>query len=188
MYSGGSRVFTRFCVLETSSSSVAEVFAIGLGSNRGDRLANLAFSLRAVAAHAEGLRVSSVYETDPVGYADQPTFLNACCVGRTRLSPRQLLSELQDAERAAGRKRGGPRFGPRELDLDLLLHGDLVVETEQLVLPHPRMRERAFVLVPLAEIAADWTVPATRGNEAATVAELAAAVDGAGIERTEYEL
>ena len=130
-------------------------FAVGLGSNVGARLANLRCGLRAVAAHAEGLTVSSVYETTPVDYQEQPTFLNACCVGWTRLTPHQMLSQLQDAERAAGRGRGGPRFGPRELDLDLLLYGDLKLETEHLVLPHPRMRERAFVLVPLAEIAPD---------------------------------
>lgn len=188
MYSGGSRVFVRFSSLEMSSRFESEVFAVSLGSNRGDRLANLAFGLKAVAAHAEDLRVSSVYETEPVGYTDQPAFLNACCVGRTRLTARQLLSDLQDAERAAGRTRDGPRFGPRELDLDLLLYGDLVLETEHLVLPHPRMRERAFVLVPLGEVAADWTVPGTLDHDAATVAELAAEVGKTGIERTEYEL
>jgi 2-amino-4-hydroxy-6-hydroxymethyldihydropteridine diphosphokinase len=163
-------------------------FAVGLGSNVGDRLANLSLGLRSVADHAEGLEVSSIYGTTPVDYEDQPTFLNACCVGWTRLTPHQMLSQLQDAERAAGRRRGGPRFGPRELDLDLLLYGDLTLDTEHLVLPHPRMRERAFVLVPLAEIAPKWTVPASTDVEAATVAELAAGVENMGIERTEYEL
>jgi 2-amino-4-hydroxy-6-hydroxymethyldihydropteridine diphosphokinase len=162
--------------------------AIGLGSNVGDRLAHLRFAIRRLGYVLSESRISGVYESDPVDYLDQPAFLNACCTGRTRLSPHQLLYELQDAERAAGRRRGGPRFGPREPDLDLLLYGDLVLETEHLILPHPRMRERAFVLVPLAEVAADWTVAAMRDCEAATVAELAAAVEAAGIERTEYEL
>ena len=96
-------------------------FAVGLGSNLGDRLANLRQGLRAVAAHAEDLEVSGVYHTEPVHFEAQGPFLNACCAGRTRLTPRQLLSELQDAERRAGRRRDGPRYGPRELDLDLLL-------------------------------------------------------------------
>ena len=166
-----------------------EPVAIGLGSNVGDRLANLArgvFSLRNV---LNGLLVSSVYETDPADYLPQPGFLNACCIGSTRLPPRQLMSDLQDAERRAGRRREGPRFGPRELDLDILLYGDLTVVSEHLTIPHPRMRERAFVLVPLAEIAADWVVPAAAdGCRAATVGELAAATGSKGVIRTELKL
>jgi 2-amino-4-hydroxy-6-hydroxymethyldihydropteridine diphosphokinase len=162
--------------------------AIGLGSNLGDRVGHLRLGLEAVAAHVEGLRVSRVYETGPRYYEPQGLFLNACCVGWTRLTPRQMLSELQDAERRSGRRRGGPRFGPRELDLDLLLYGSLTLESDQLVLPHPRLRERAFVLVPLAEIAADWEVPATPGHAAATVADLAAAVTPAKVKRTEIDL
>jgi 2-amino-4-hydroxy-6-hydroxymethyldihydropteridine diphosphokinase len=99
------------------------------------------------------------------------------------------MSELQDAERRAGRRREGPRFGPRELDLDILLYGELTVVSEHLTIPHPRMRERAFVLVPLAEIAADWVVPAVGdGRGAATVGELAAATGRKGVTRTELEL
>jgi 2-amino-4-hydroxy-6-hydroxymethyldihydropteridine diphosphokinase len=170
------------------STGGAERFAIGLGSNVGDRLANLRAGLGAVAAHATDLVVSAVYETEPVLFKAQDPFLNACCVGSTRLTPRQLLSDLQDAERRAGRRRGGPRFGPRELDLDVLLYGNLVFEGDGLTIPHPRIRERAFVLVPLAEIAADWTVPASGDREAATVAELAEGLDHTGIVRTEIEL
>ena len=166
----------------------AERIAIGLGSNVGDRLASLRTGLRAVAAHATDLVVSAVYETEPVLFEAQGPFLNACCVGWTRLTPRQLLSDLQDAERRAGRRRGGPRFGPRELDLDVLLYGDLVLEGDRLTIPHPGIRERAFVLVPLAEIAADWTVPASGDRVSATVAELMEALDHTGIVRTELEL
>jgi 2-amino-4-hydroxy-6-hydroxymethyldihydropteridine diphosphokinase len=162
--------------------------AVGLGSNLGDRLDHLRFGVSCLRRLLADMRLSSVYETVPLDCEAQPLFLNACCVGRTRLTPRQLLSELQDAERAAGRTRGGPRFVPRELDVDLLLYGELVLNTEHLILPHPRMRERAFVLVPLAEIAPEWTVPASGDWAAATVAELAAAVEKKGIERTEYEL
>jgi len=165
-----------------------EAVAIGLGSNVGDRLAHLRLGLAAIAAHAEALAVSAVYETEPVEFEDQGSFLNACCVGRTRLTARQLLSELQDAERRAGRRSGGPRFGPRELDLDLLLFGDLSLDTEVLSVPHPRLRERGFVLVPLAEIAADWTVPASAEGSAATVAQLADGVSRVGIIKTELDL
>jgi 2-amino-4-hydroxy-6-hydroxymethyldihydropteridine diphosphokinase len=165
-----------------------ERFAAGLGSNLGDRLANLRYGLRAIALHASDLVVSGVYETEPVGCEDQGPFLNACCVGWTRLTARQLLSELKDAERRAGRARGGPRFGPRTLDLDLLLYGGRVVVDEHLTVPHPRLHERAFVLVPLAELAPEWQVPETPGREAATVAELADRVERSGIVRTEVEL
>jgi len=170
------------------SSRGAERFAVGLGSNLGDRLANLRVGVGAVAAHATDLAVSAVYESEPVLFEAQGPFLNACCVGHTRLTPHQLLSELQDAERRAGRRSGGPRYGPRELDLDLLLYGDETVDSEHLVIPHPRLRERAFVLAPLAEIAADWVVPAAAGQPSATVAELAEAVGRIGIARTELKL
>lgn len=169
-------------------SQGGERFAVGLGSNLADRMANLRLGIRALEAHAEDLVTSAVYETEPVHFEAQGPFLNACCVGRTRLTPRQLLSELQDAERRAGRRRSGPQYGPRELDLDLLLFGDLTLESEHLVVPHPRLRERAFVLAPLAEIAADWIVPAAVDEEPATVAQLAEAVVHVGVARTELKL
>lgn len=165
-----------------------ERFAVGLGSNLGDRMENLRLGLRAVTAHASDLMVSAVYETEPVLFEAQGPFLNACCVGRTRLTPHQLLSELQDAERRAGRRCGGPRYGPRELDLDLVLYGEEAVESEHLVVPHPRLRERAFVLAPLAEIAAEWVVSAAADQPSATVAELAEGVGRLGIVRTELKL
>jgi 2-amino-4-hydroxy-6-hydroxymethyldihydropteridine diphosphokinase len=165
-----------------------ERFAVGLGSNLGDRLANLRLGVRAVAAHCDDLLTSAVYETAAVGFEEQGPFLNACCVGWTRLAPRQLLSELQDAERRSGRRRGGPRFGPRELDLDVLLYADLNLHTGHLTIPHPRLRERAFVLAPLAEIAGDWVVPASGDRDPATVGELLRAVSQVGIARTELEL
>lgn len=97
---------------------------------------------------------SSYYETAPVGYSDQPTFLNAAALLETRLPPQALLDRLLEIERSFGRDRShGIPNGPRTLDLDLLLYGDLVLNTPALQLPHPRMTERAFVLLPLAEIA-----------------------------------
>lgn len=126
-------------------------------------------------------RVSSLYETDPVGVTDQPPFLNACCTGRTWLAPRELLARLKAIEAEAGRRPGGPRWGPRPLDLDILLYGDRIVQEPDLVIPHPRLAERAFALVPLAEIAPEWPVPGT----GATVAELAARVAAEGLRRLE---
>ncbi len=165
-----------------------EAVAIGLGSNLGDRALHLRFGVRRLRRVLEDLRCSAVYETLPMHYDAQPLFLNACCIGRTRLSPRQLLSEMQDIERMAGRQRPGPRFGPRSLDLDLLLYGNLELDGGPLLIPHPRLSERAFVLVPLAEVAADWTVPGTAEREAATVAELLDTADRTGVNKTEIEL
>ncbi len=167
---------------------MGDCFAIGLGSNRGNRLANLRLGLRAVAAHADDLEVSAVYETAPRYFEAQEPFLNACCVGWTRLTPHQLLSELQDAERRAGRRRGGPRFGPRELDLALLLYDDQTLESDHLILPHPRIPERAFVLVPLAEIAPEWIVSGLEDSLPGTVRELAAQVDRTGVRLTRFSI
>lgn len=136
----------------------------------------------------ENLRLSSVYRTEPLEYLDQPEFLNACCTGSTRLTPPQLLAELQDIERCAGRRLGGPRFGPRVLDLDLLLCGERVISDPKLTVPHPRMRERAFVIVPLAEIAPEWVVCGQGEAESATVAQLSRRVDRSGIRPTRQSL
>jgi 2-amino-4-hydroxy-6-hydroxymethyldihydropteridine diphosphokinase len=157
------------------------LFAVSLGSNLGDRAANLSFGLRRIKLSAEDVRVSPLYETRPLELEDQPDFLNACCIGRTRLTARQLLSQLQDAERAAGRRRSTLRYGPRRLDLDLLLYDEEVILTPELEVPHPRMRERAFVIVPLADIALDWVVPASRGNRETTVGEILRDMDTEGV-------
>ncbi|UCG74741.1 MAG: 2-amino-4-hydroxy-6-hydroxymethyldihydropteridine diphosphokinase [Gemmatimonadota bacterium] len=135
--------------------------AIGLGSNVGRRLARIEAARCDLAALLEDVRCSAVYESEPMYREAQPPFLNACCVGRTSLGARPLLEALQALERRAGRRRGGPRFGPRTLDLDLLLCGDLVIEEPDLRVPHPAMSERPFVLWPLAEIAGDWIHPVT---------------------------
>lgn len=162
--------------------------AVGLGSNLGDRAANLRFGLDGLRRLLDDIVCSPVYETDPRNLRDQPSFLNACCVGRTRSAPRQLLVEFQHVEGAAGRRRDGPRFGPRALDLDLLLYGDRVIHEEDLIVPHPRLRERGFVLIPLREIAADWRVPARRDLPERCVGELADAVTTEGIEPTDFSL
>ena len=157
------------------ASSSARV-AVGLGSNVGDREANLAFGRDELAARGAVTwrAVSSVYETAPVGpVADQPPFLNQAGVGETNLAPRALLEVCLAVEWARGRERT-LRWGPRTLDLDLLLFGDEVIDEPGLVVPHPEMSRRAFVLIPLAEIAGGWTIPGT----GTTVEQLAATVPG----------
>ena len=139
----------------------ARVF-IALGSNLGDRLANLRFALTALAADCAiaVAAVSRLYETAPVGGpAQQGRYLNAAAALRAELSPHGLLAKLQAVEARAGRARDGSRDGPRELDLDLLDFEGLHVRTADLVLPHPRLHLRAFALLPLRDLAPDWRHP-----------------------------
>src|SRR5207302_3829580 len=116
-------------------------------------------SIRRAAELLGARRVSTVRETEPWGYADQPRFLNAVAELETDEEPRALLDRLLEVERALGRTREGPRYGPRTIDLDLLLYGDEQLDEPGLVVPHPRLHERAFVLEPLAELAPDLVVP-----------------------------
>jgi 2-amino-4-hydroxy-6-hydroxymethyldihydropteridine diphosphokinase len=134
--------------------------AIALGSNLGDREHVLREAVAALGQHLQQLRVSTVHETDPVGVGNQPRFLNAAATGYTRLSARDLLQVLLDIERRLGRERPYPG-APRTLDLDLILYGDLIASEYDFVVPHPRFRERSFVLAPLAEIASEWKDPVT---------------------------
>lgn len=146
---------------------------IGLGSNLGDREATIrrALALLAAAEGVELVAVSSLRETEPVGFAPQPRFLNGAAAVETDLSPRELLERLLAIERALGRVRSGPRFGPRRIDLDLLVYGDAQVEEPGLSVPHPRLHERRFVLEPLRELAPDLVVPG-RGPLTALLAAL----------------
>jgi 2-amino-4-hydroxy-6-hydroxymethyldihydropteridine diphosphokinase len=135
--------------------------AIALGSNLGDREAHLRIALEALVPTFSNLRVSSFYETVPVDVPGaQPMFLNAAATGESDLSARGVLDALLSVERQLGRERpyGG---APRTIDLDLILYGDSVINAEGLTVPHPRFRERRFVLAPLAEIAPDWIDPVT---------------------------
>lgn len=131
---------------------------LGLGSNIGDRGANLRAALSRLAEFVRIARVSPVYETEPLLVEDQPLFLNLVCAGLTLLSPLDLLHALKRIERELGRV-SGLRYGPRLIDIDLLLYDDLILTTPELTIPHPAMLERAFVLVPLAEIAPDARHP-----------------------------
>jgi 2-amino-4-hydroxy-6-hydroxymethyldihydropteridine diphosphokinase len=146
---------------------------IGLGANLGDREATIrqALELLQVDPAIEVAAVSSLRETDPVGYQDQPQFLNGAAALETTLSPHDLLERLLDVERQLGRDRSGPRFGPRTIDLDLLLYDGEVVHEPGLEIPHPRLHERAFVLEPLAELDPGLTVPG-RGSVQALLAGL----------------
>jgi 2-amino-4-hydroxy-6-hydroxymethyldihydropteridine diphosphokinase len=134
---------------------------VGLGANLGDRSAMLRAALEQLAAEpgVTVVAVSTVRETDPVGIVDQPRFLNAAAAVETDLSARQLLDRLLGIERRLGRTREGPRFGPRTIDLDLLLYGDERLQEPGLEVPHPHLHERAFVLEPLFELDPGLVVP-----------------------------
>jgi 2-amino-4-hydroxy-6-hydroxymethyldihydropteridine diphosphokinase len=147
---------------------------VGLGSNLGDpeELIRSALELLGAEAGIEVVAVSSLRETDPVGYEDQPRFLNGAAELATELRPQELLDRLLAIERRLGRVRGeGPRFGPRTIDLDLLLYGQETVEEPGLTLPHPRLHERRFALEPLAELDPALEVPG-RGPVRALLAGL----------------
>jgi 2-amino-4-hydroxy-6-hydroxymethyldihydropteridine diphosphokinase len=125
---------------------------LGLGANLGNRARNIYRALRLLGPYVRLGRISSLYETAPVGLTDQPWFLNLVCAGETDLSPEALLKLAKTIEGDMGRKQG-VRFGPRPIDIDILLYDDLVLSTPRLVIPHPRLHERAFVLIPLSEVA-----------------------------------
>jgi len=133
--------------------------AIALGSNLGDRHAHLAFAVAELSRLLTQIRLSSIIESDPQDVPDeQPRYLNAVVVGKTDLEPEALLEQLMAIERARGRERGTVRAA-RTLDLDIVLYGDRILRTPTLEIPHPRFRERAFVLEPLAELEPDWLDP-----------------------------
>ena len=152
------------------------VVYLGLGANLGDRRGNLAAALQRLREVLDIDIVSSVYETEPVGYADQPRFLNIVCRGKTWLDASNLLKYAKEIEAAIGRK---PSFrnGPRPIDIDIIFYDDMEIEQEHLTIPHPRMWERAFVLAPLAEIAPETRDPRT----GKTVRELLTEVSQEGV-------
>jgi 2-amino-4-hydroxy-6-hydroxymethyldihydropteridine diphosphokinase len=135
---------------------------LSLGSNMGDRLALLRKAIESLpGAGVEVLRTSSVYETEPIGLREQGWFLNIIVECRTELFPLQLLRRLKKIELALGRKRIVPN-GPRTIDIDIILYGRAVIAMAALTIPHPRFRDRRFVLAPLAELAPDLRDPVTR--------------------------
>ena len=149
---------------------------LALGTNLGDRLANLTSAIQALPPTVQPLAVSRVYETPPWGYLDQPAFLNQVIRAQTELAPEDLLAWLKRLESDLGRQPG-VRYGPRLIDLDILLYDDRHLETPALTIPHPRLGERAFVLVPLADLAPDLRHPAL----GLTIRQLLEKVDRSGI-------
>ena len=146
---------------------------LGLGSNVGDREANLRHGLELVGEWVVLERASHLYDTQPWGYDDQPRFLNCACVGWTSLGPRALLTALKDVERTVGRVPSFPN-GPRVLDVDILYYGQQVISEPGLEIPHPRLPERTFVLVPLGEIASAFQHPVLK----LTASELLGKLEG----------
>jgi 2-amino-4-hydroxy-6-hydroxymethyldihydropteridine diphosphokinase len=153
---------------------------LGLGTNVGDREANLRAAVQGLRDHGVVVEAaSSTYETEPVGeILDQPDFLNAAIRIRTALEPEELLDLCKAVEAEAGRLFGGPRHGPRTLDVDLLLLGDIELETDRLTLPHAQATSRRFVLMPLLELDPDLTLP-----DGTSLAEALEGIEGERVER-----
>jgi len=141
--------------------------ALAIGSNVGDRMAALRAAVTGLAPYMAVTHISPVYETAAAYVTDQPAFLNAALMGTTKLEPLALLKALKNLESEIGREVTF-RYGPRVLDIDILFYDDQVLESPELTLPHPRMAEREFVLLPLADIVADWKHP----QSGLTVAEM----------------
>jgi 2-amino-4-hydroxy-6-hydroxymethyldihydropteridine diphosphokinase len=160
-------------------ASLAATVYLSLGANLGDRLANLRLALTRLQTLARLEEVSSLYETQPQGVSDQPLFLNALCRVSTGLEPQALLRFLKNVERETGRQPGGERWGPRPIDLDILLYDDRVLDAPELTVPHPRLAERAFVLVPLCELAPELRHPLL----GKTMKELLASVGKKGVRK-----
>jgi 2-amino-4-hydroxy-6-hydroxymethyldihydropteridine diphosphokinase len=154
------------------------VVVLALGSNLGDRCANLHHALEEISVQVAINKTSSIYETPPWGYLEQPVFLNQVFSGNTSLNPDELLVFIKNIEREMGRVKNFQN-GPRLIDIDILLFGEQIINSENLMIPHPRMLERGFVLLPLSEIEPDLVIPGTKN----TVSELLHQVDLNGIQK-----
>jgi 2-amino-4-hydroxy-6-hydroxymethyldihydropteridine diphosphokinase len=155
---------------------------LGMGTNRGDRLANLAATIEALPPQVQVVRQSPVYQTPPWGYTDQPDFLNLVVEAQTALPPKELIAYLKDLELKVGRTASF-RWGPREIDIDILFYNQLVYAEDGLEIPHPRLHDRAFVLVPLADLTPELIHPKLNSS----VSELLSEIDSSGITRYQPE-
>lgn len=158
------------------------VVYLGLGSNLGERARNLEESLEKIAEWASIEKKSGIYETEPWGLKKQPKFLNQVVKARTRLAPLELLSALKKIERRMGRKKS-VKYGPRVIDVDILFFDNLIMKTEPLTIPHPLLTQRAFVLVPLEEIAPNHLHPV----EGKKIRELNKSIDQSSVRRWEEQ-
>jgi 2-amino-4-hydroxy-6-hydroxymethyldihydropteridine diphosphokinase len=158
--------------------TMAHRIYLGLGSNLGDRKSFLDSAISTLVPAVRVSRLSPIYETDPWGYSDQDDFLNMVVEAETDLGPKQLLVLLKGIEVKLGRKTRF-RNGPREIDIDILLYDDLILEEAGLRIPHPRLPERAFMLIPLADLAPDLEIPGV----GKTVSELLKNLDPSGIRK-----
>ena len=150
---------------------------LGLGSNMGERQDNLDKALDYLSQRLRVAEVSSVYDTEPMGNPEQPRFLNMVCQVNTMLKPKDLLTLAKGIERKMGRTPGKPNL-PRPIDIDILFYGDEVINTPELVIPHPKLTQRAFVLVPLAEIAPDLVHPVNKKTIKEIIKEVKRGVQG----------
>ena len=148
------------------------IIYLALGTNLGDRSANLRAAIKALSSEINVIAESKIYETPPWGYENQPAFLNMAVKCETNLEPESLLKRLKRLEVRLGREQSF-HWGPRLIDIDILFYDDLILNAEPLTLPHPRLHERAFVLVPLADIAPDFIHPVLKK----TIKELLASMD-----------
>jgi 2-amino-4-hydroxy-6-hydroxymethyldihydropteridine diphosphokinase len=153
---------------------------LALGSNLGDRQENLRQAVEGIKGFAEVVGLSAVYETEPWGIEDQPHFLNQAAEIETELAPVELLAALKLLERRMGR-RGGVRYGPRQIDLDILFYDEETLRLPELEIPHPRLHERAFVLVPLADLAPGLVHP----HLGLTVQQMLGQVDRSGVKQAD---
>ncbi len=157
-------------------SDQTEIIYLGLGSNLGDREANLQTVFQELPPVVEITIFSSLYETEPWGFRDQPDFLNQVVQAKTELCPRELLVYLKKVETKIGRKPGFI-YGPRLVDIDILLYGNMIINENNLVIPHNKIAERAFVLVPFAEIAPDLSLP----GSTLMISELLESIDSSDV-------
>jgi 2-amino-4-hydroxy-6-hydroxymethyldihydropteridine diphosphokinase len=163
---------------EIAATSREHTVYLALGSNLGNRQEHLATAITGLRKTVDLDAISSLYETEPIGYLEQPRFLNMVCRGKTQLSPQDLLIYAKALEQAGGRQTT-LRNGPRTIDIDILLYDHAKITQRDLVIPHPRMSTRAFVLIPLAEIAPDLVEP----NSGKTIHELLTTISKQGVQK-----